>query len=56
MIFDLSGAAISRGVSGDGAAGVLPPVLVAALVVASWALRSEDRVVMKTEYRASISR
>jgi hypothetical protein len=48
MIFDLSGAAISRGVSGDGAAGVIPPVLVAALVVASWALRSADRVLAPT--------
>jgi uncharacterized membrane protein YphA (DoxX/SURF4 family) len=45
MMFDLTGAAISRGVSGDGFKGVVPPLLFAALVVASWALRSEDRVV-----------
>jgi uncharacterized membrane protein YphA (DoxX/SURF4 family) len=32
MMFDLSGAAISRGVSGDGAAGIFPPVIVALLV------------------------
>jgi uncharacterized membrane protein YphA (DoxX/SURF4 family) len=44
MIFDLSGAAISRAVAGDGAAGVVPPLLVACLVVASWALRPEARV------------
>jgi uncharacterized membrane protein YphA (DoxX/SURF4 family) len=48
MMFDLSGAAISRGVSGDGAAGVVPPVFVAALVVASWALRPADRVLVST--------
>jgi hypothetical protein len=44
MIFDLSGAAISRGISGDGVHGVVPPVIVAALVAVSWALRTEDRV------------
>jgi uncharacterized membrane protein YphA (DoxX/SURF4 family) len=48
MIFDLSGAAISRGMSGDGAAGVVPPMIVAALVVASWALRPADRVLLST--------
>lgn len=48
MIFDLSGAAISRGVSGDGVAGVVPPLLVAALVVASWASRPADRVLPST--------
>jgi hypothetical protein len=48
MVFDLSGAAISRGVAGDGAAGVVPPVIVAALVVVSWALRPEDRVLAST--------
>lgn len=42
MIFDLTGAAISRGVVGDGAAGVFPPLIVASLVVASWALRSHN--------------
>jgi uncharacterized membrane protein YphA (DoxX/SURF4 family) len=44
MMFDLTGAAISRAVSGDGFAGVAPPLLIAVLVVASWALRSPDRV------------
>jgi uncharacterized membrane protein YphA (DoxX/SURF4 family) len=48
MIFDLSGAAISRGVSGDGAAGVAPPMIVSALVLASWALRPADRVLLST--------
>lgn len=42
MIFDLTGAAISRAVVGDGAAGIVPPLLVAALVLASRSLRSTD--------------
>jgi uncharacterized membrane protein YphA (DoxX/SURF4 family) len=49
MMFDLTGAAISRGVGGDGAAGVLPPLMIASLVVASWALRSGDRILRRTE-------
>jgi hypothetical protein len=44
MMFDLTGAAISRGVAGDGAAGVIPPLVVATLVVASWGLRPDGRV------------
>lgn len=44
MMFDLTGAAISRGVAGDGAAGVIPPLILASLVVASWALRPHGRV------------
>jgi uncharacterized membrane protein YphA (DoxX/SURF4 family) len=48
MMFDLSGAAISRGVSGDGAAGVVPPMIVAALVVASWALRTDGRLLTRS--------
>jgi hypothetical protein len=43
MIFDLTGATISRVVVGDGAPGVIPPLIVASLVVASWALRPEAR-------------
>jgi hypothetical protein len=44
MVFDLTGAAISRGVMGDGARGVVPPLAIAALVVASWWLRPPGRV------------
>ena len=44
MIFDLSGAAISRAIAGDGVPGIAPPLFVAALVVASWVLRPADRV------------
>jgi hypothetical protein len=39
MTFDLTGAAISRAVMGDGPGGVIPPVVIASLVAASWALR-----------------
>ena len=40
MMFDLTGAAISRGVMGDGPAGVVPPLVLASLVLASWLLRA----------------
>jgi uncharacterized membrane protein YphA (DoxX/SURF4 family) len=43
MMFDLTGAAISRGVVGDGVAGALPPLIIAGLVVASWGLRPRGR-------------
>ena len=48
MIFDLTGAAISRAVVGDGLAGVVPPLLVAMAVVISWALRPQSRVLTQT--------
>jgi hypothetical protein len=44
MMFDLTGAAISRGVAGDGAAGVIPPLIAATLVIISWGLRPDSRV------------
>jgi hypothetical protein len=44
MIFDLTGAAISRAVVGDGALGVIPPLVIAGLVIASWGLRGKHRV------------
>jgi uncharacterized membrane protein len=43
MIFDLTGAAISRAVSGDGVGGISPPLAIAALVITSWALRPQSR-------------
>lgn len=43
MMFDLTGAAMSRAVVGDGAMTVLPPILLAGLTLASWALRPDDR-------------
>jgi uncharacterized membrane protein YphA (DoxX/SURF4 family) len=48
MMFDLTGAAISRAVTGDGAAGVIPPLIVAGLVVASWRLRHDGRALQNT--------
>lgn len=44
MIFDISGAVVSRAVMGDGAMKVIVPCIVGCLVVASWALRPEGRV------------
>ena len=43
MFFDLTGAAISHAVLGDGASAVLTPLVLSALVAASWALRPESR-------------
>ncbi len=43
MIFDLTGAAISRAVLGDGLAAVLIPLGIGAVVVASWATRPPAR-------------
>jgi hypothetical protein len=45
MIFDLTGAAMSRAVMGDGAPTVMVPLAIAGLVLASWALRPGGRVV-----------
>jgi uncharacterized membrane protein YphA (DoxX/SURF4 family) len=56
MMFDLTGAAISRGVVGDGIKGVVPPLLIAALVAASWALRSGRDGSACLEQRARSSR
>jgi len=39
MIFDLTGAAASRAAIGEGAGAVLTPIVVAMIVVASWASR-----------------
>jgi hypothetical protein len=44
MVFDLTGAAASHAAAGDGAAKALPPLVLTALVLASWALRPEGRV------------
>jgi uncharacterized membrane protein YphA (DoxX/SURF4 family) len=44
MMFDLTGAAVSRAVMGDGAAGVVPPLVLASLVVASLILRPLDKI------------
>ena len=44
ILFDLTGAAISQGLSHDGAAHVAWPLALALLTVASWALRPPSRV------------
>lgn len=44
MIFDLTGAAISRAAMGDGAVMVSIPLLIAAVVITSWTLRPEGRM------------
>jgi hypothetical protein len=43
MIFDLTGAATSRAVVGDGAPMVAVPLVIACVVLASWALRPPVR-------------
>jgi len=47
MIFDLTGASASQAVSGGGVRHVLIPLVLAALVAASWALRPEGRRVKR---------
>lgn len=42
MMFDLTGAAFSRSASGDGVIMVFVPVVIAGLVVTSWALRPKE--------------
>jgi len=44
MFFDLSGAAYSHAASGDPAGKILTPLVLLGLVAASWALRSDARV------------
>ena len=43
MIFDLTGASVSQAASGGDVRHILAPLVLAGLVVASWALRPEGR-------------
>jgi hypothetical protein len=43
MIFDLTGASVSHAASGDDLAKILVPLILGAIVVASWALRPASR-------------
>jgi hypothetical protein len=43
MIFDATGAAVSRGVLGDNLLAVVMPLLISGIVLASWALRPAGR-------------
>jgi|SRR6185312_7294464 len=44
MIFDLTGAAISRAIVGDGTAPVLVPLCIALVAVVSWVMRPPARI------------
>jgi hypothetical protein len=44
MVFDLTSAALSRSIAGDGFALVLVPLLITGVVLASWALRPPGRM------------
>lgn len=48
MFFDLSGAAMSHAITGDGARRIAIPLILLALVMASWALRPVTRTVART--------
>jgi hypothetical protein len=43
IFFDLTGAALSHAVTGDGASKVATPLVLVALTIASWALRPKGR-------------
>jgi hypothetical protein len=47
MFFDLTGAAYSHASSGDPAGRILTPLVLLALVAASWALRSDARALTR---------
>lgn len=53
MLFDLTGAAVSRTIAGDGIAMALVPLLIAGVVIASWALRPRGRVLRGMEIAAA---
>jgi hypothetical protein len=44
MIFDVTSAAISRAVMGEGVAKVIAPLAIAGIVLLSWKFRAEGRV------------
>ena len=43
ILFDLTGAALSRAASGDGPEHIAPPLMIAAMALVSWSLRPEGR-------------
>jgi hypothetical protein len=47
VFFDLTGAIVSHGDVGDGAAAFAPPLVILALLATSWALRPAGRVLGK---------
>ena len=56
MVFELTGAAISHAASGDPAGNVVTPLVLLALVVASWALRPESRTLKANAESAGSAR
>jgi uncharacterized membrane protein YphA (DoxX/SURF4 family) len=46
MLFDISGALVSRAASGDSAVTLILPVVIAAIVITSWALRPASRMLL----------
>jgi uncharacterized membrane protein YphA (DoxX/SURF4 family) len=55
MFFDLSGAALSHGSVGDPPARVITPLVILAVVAASWALRPKTRVLRAVDASAEPS-
>jgi hypothetical protein len=53
MIFDLSGAAVSRAATGDGLVTVIVPLAIAAIVAASWAMRPAGRRLVASQHAAA---
>jgi hypothetical protein len=53
MIFDATSAAASRAAVSDGAFAVIAPLVIAGLVIVSWALRPQGRVVGEISERGS---
>jgi hypothetical protein len=51
MVFDLTGAALSRALGGFGAAHVVPPLILCVAVLASWALRPQSRRLTRSQDR-----
>jgi uncharacterized membrane protein YphA (DoxX/SURF4 family) len=49
MVFDLTGAAFSHAASGDPAGKIITPLVLTGLVIASWALRPETRVLKASD-------
>jgi uncharacterized membrane protein YphA (DoxX/SURF4 family) len=46
IMFDLTGAALSHAFTGDAAGNVVTPLVLAAIAVASWALRPQSRAMV----------
>ena len=54
IMFDLTSAAISHGVVGDGAGHVIAPLVFVALTLSSWALRPTSRTLKVSSFFADV--